>query len=405
MASRGCPGIDLLKRDQLVYELQIRQQPVEGAVAELVARLRSAVQLPINITPEVIGELATALSGLVEGVENLEQTLKVLGEDQPSPKQLSRVRAQLVHFSNRVSDMENLSFDEGGRKEIKRVQQLVNQLQVNLSSLELGRDESGELGQNRDRLGRKGVQGIEETVAPGECAGEFAKLPNPLILLFKDVKEIHIERLTDVEDVLWLLVRLEQHAQAFNLNHYVILSLLYPLAKGGFRELISRAMAGKFSLAHVRQLVISERLTVGVRRQLECDHIWRIQHNDELLGVYIERVRNAASALLVDLTEEQLVAIVLQGMRAADKSQFVFRDRPASWEELREAVAAISAIPLSGKRCGQDQVQAVNMVQENTGTRMLRGRTEAERQRCFRCGKTGHFVRACPVPRSPRDSK
>lgn len=122
MASRGCPGIDLLKRDQLVYELQIRQQPVEGAVAELVARLRSAVQLPINITPEVIGELATALSGLVEGVENLEQTLKVLGEDQPSPKQLSRVRAQLVHFSNRVSDMENLSFDEGGRKEIKRVQ-------------------------------------------------------------------------------------------------------------------------------------------------------------------------------------------------------------------------------------------------------------------------------------------
>lgn len=81
---------------------------------------------------------------------------------------------------------------------------------------------------------------------------EFAKLPNPFALLLRDVKELSVDDINQIQNVLWLAVRFEQHVKALHLSQSVVLALWYPLSRGFFADLLMEVLQSQGSLSDLR---------------------------------------------------------------------------------------------------------------------------------------------------------
>ncbi|XP_047115174.1 uncharacterized protein LOC124795271 [Schistocerca piceifrons] len=100
----------------LVYESAIRRQPIEGSFPDLVARLRTAVLHPIDVTLVVVGDRGAAIEFLFKTVRGLANTICVLEGTQPSDRQLDRVRAQLMHLTSQIVDLGMLVLEDHHKK-------------------------------------------------------------------------------------------------------------------------------------------------------------------------------------------------------------------------------------------------------------------------------------------------
>lgn len=141
MAGRRCPGIDLLRKDMLAYELRIRGESEQGNVAELATRLRDSLDKPVIIRQEQIGEVATALTSLQSSVQVISESLSDM--ETPTPKQLDRVRAHLTHLLNRVKDLESLGIASSLQAEADSISKAITNLLWEVSSLGLDKNIGG----------------------------------------------------------------------------------------------------------------------------------------------------------------------------------------------------------------------------------------------------------------------
>lgn len=395
-----------LKRDQITYELRIRECSQEGSMPELIARLRASAAAPVVVSPSSIGEVGDAIASCAKGLQQLSEAIEFLVESTPSRRQLSRVRAQLNHYSFRVGDLQQLKLDKEQGVLVVKLKEKLQKLLVDVNSVAL-EGESDDDVRDLPPGGKRGEQG-EGNVTISNSGKEFAKLPHPLGLLFREIKELSVDNLNEIQKLLWLTVRFEKHATALQVAPYTVLAMWYPLAKGRLTEFIGDVLKLQGTLKDLRQRIIGEKIPTRVLRELERLHFWQSQYTDETLTDYVDRVKTARIALQMDISEEEVVSTIVEGLRPEDRARAIFNVKPLSFEQLDHLINSIGGLKLiDDQRVSNLNSELRVRVPRRQGLDPDHGKiNEAKvRGQCFGCGATDHFVRVCPVrPTKGNDS-
>lgn len=410
MASRACLGVDLLRKEMLAYELKIREESSEGTVEELSSRLRAALDKPIRIPPMDEGEVTACLQLLNSLMQGLSNSLSYLC--QPTPKQVDRLRAHLTHLSNRIGDLRGLSLNPEVKGQVDKLSSDVSQLLGDVEALGVDKGGKQEKNSEASQVGGGGTEqtgarnlGSQQARIEGSpvITSSFANLPNPIMCLLRNIEGLSISTKKGVKQVLWLLADLEEHIGTFGVPVSVVWALLYPLGDSDFRSVIGKALREGKSLRQVRGDILQGELPFRWVRELEEEHLWRVQGVDESLKQYMIRVRSAFLALGVGMPEEQAVANVIEGLLPQHRTQLLVLGTPARWEQLINNMKQIERFSLiDEQRAGSRPTP----FEGRSGREQEKWFPTGERtRRCFRCGSVDHLVRECPLVRRPREGK
>lgn len=398
MTTRDCPGISYLKREQLSYECRVRGLSDDGTVPQLAARLREAVTNPLQLSPGVFGEVGALLLAVSNSIEDLSSNIQFLEGTQPTARQVCRVQAQLSHFKNRLGDLVAINITEQQSQVKRELLQKICELQDRTVLLTLQDDsvqhQQQGLGSNAGNVNY--TQREPEVVY--FTPDSFAKLPNPIMVLFNGVSTLTIDNLEQVQRVLWLLEKLRFHAESLSVPQSVILSLLYPLAKGALSELLSEVLKQQGNIELLKRQIINRSLSPSMRIELERRFYWKVQGTTETLSQYTDRVRTAVAALNMNVTEAEAIATILEGMRAEDRSCLVFAERPKNFQDLQTLLSSVEAVMFADQQRKNEQQSLQNVTESRTHTVNPSTRI----RRCFRCGAQNHLVRDCTVFRKAR---
>lgn len=397
MEPRQCPGVSMLKKEQLIYELKIRELSAEGTVAELVNRLLGGLKKPLSVDAARIGEVGAALGAAREAVTCFEETVEFLRSSQPTSKQISRVQAQLGHWDNRLGDLRQCKLNAEQELELVRLHSQVRELLIQVGGMSL---DAVNLTSGDPEGTSPGVtdQGGQASDVRNDLSASLAKLPNPLMLLVQGIKELSIESLGQVEFVLKFIARFEVHADVLGVPHRTVIQFLYPLASGRLSRVFAEVLGEEGGLKELRKRIISLRLSPRMRVELERKHFWRAQGLRENLATYIESIREAVSALDLPYNEQQVVDNILEGMRPEDRSRLTFAKKPASFGELEALLATIEGFDFVDQgradvHCNHVSGEALPEREEGEPLR------QNEQRRCFRCNRQGHLARQCSIPK------
>lgn len=392
--ARNCPGLELLRKDMLVYELRIREEDSEGTVPELINRLRGVLDKPVSITQTNTGEVAASLDLLEPLISEVSKSFSYL--EQPTTKQVERLRAHLAHLAGRVRDVKSLTVKPDLLGRVENLSTEIEQLKGKLASLGV---EKGE-----ESLG-EGLAGGSYTACPrddGLVSPKFASLPNPIMCMFRGIDKLTITTKDGIRQLLWFLVDLEQQSEIFRLQVTVLWALLYPLTDSCLRSLVGQALKEGMSFKTFREKIIKLELPFRWYLELEQEFLWRIQGEGETLRQYIDRVRVASLALNPSMNEEQVVCNVIEGFLPQHRTSLLVLGRPRDWETLLKQVKDIERFAsLDEQRAGSmGNHRSFNQTGERLAVEGSRPRVDA--RRCFRCNSANHLVRQCPIPRTAR---
>lgn len=383
MGARSVEGIKYLKKDHLLYELRIRNESQEGSVSELCRRLRGALGKPVNISVDTVGEVSTAAAACRALLCSLQDGITLLEGTSPSRSQVSRLHALADHIANRVRDVRAVDGDLKVDREVQTLLDEVVSVQQHLSHLQC--EGGSEIGEDQgDGAGGLSMQ--------ADASSPFSKLPNPLLPMINDVRVLSIDNVSQIVEVLWLLVRLEEQADALRVPHSVICQLILPLAQGRLNRLVAEMSRGACSLGTLRKTIVFDYLGARVRKDLVDRYFYRVQATRENLADYIERVRVALKALSINISEEEAVMSIVEGMRPQDRSRVLFVNKPQSFVDLDKIVVSIENV-----RYGDEKRDSGESFRDRAG--VSAHVRSAARRACFRCGSEEHLVRECREPR------
>lgn len=393
MTTRGVLGLKYLRKECLQYELRIRGESDEGSAGELAQRLRGVVEKPVNIDLQTVGEVSSACAACSSLLAIIQEGITLVEGAAPTRAQLARLHALVDHVSHRIADIGAVNKEAKFSSNISRLRDEVWSVQQQVVRLSISDESEVEPG----RVQEEG-RGVARAV---EMSGQFSKLPNPLLPVIQGIRELSLRDIDRITEVLWLTCKLQDQAEVSSLSHEVIFQVIYPLADGRLRRLITKCKREGGSLKELRQGILAECLGVNRRKDLADEHYYRVQAREETLGDYIERVREARIALCVEETEGEAVTRILDGMKPEDRLCVMFADKPHSFSDLDNMVKKLEEVKYGDEKRGEGRA-ATKGGRGSQGDGAEGSGSEFRRRRCFRCGSFWHLVKNCKEPSERR---
>lgn len=390
MAAREVIGVSELRKEELLYELSIRGADTSGSASELARRVREVVDRPV-VPPNLEGgQVSDAVSSIKCALGELQSIVSFFEVSEPSRSQINRVRARIIHYIGRAQDLFTVNPSDTKCKELG--EQFNDLLVRTQGMLKLGGEATvGEL--SKPTLGQVACEA--PVIPPIKGIDMFAKLPNPLEGLLRDAGTLSLDSIDQVVSTLNFLSKLQDKGEFFGLTDNHFYQLLSPIVSGRLEQLLKDAMRHDLSVSAFRELICRNYLSPRVRHEAIGREYLEVQHDNEPLEKYVQRVKDSARNLCLNYSEAEVVENILQGMRPSDRSRALFCERPQNFGQLEQLINRVQDLAYADQqrgRCNSSQQQ----VQANCNLARQAGSTEVK---CFKCKRNGHTVRNCPAVR------
>lgn len=397
--------VDLLTKDEILYELAIRNESCDSK--EVVLDLRKKLRVLVNRNAEVNHTFLSGKISMNSELDVIETKVELCTEsileltDESRPIDIARWNAKLEHCNLRLELIGKFKMNNEQSKKATKLQEQIETLRDAIKKVNVNVEEVNE---SVRRLSESNVEEeqfslndvfvedkkelktqeksvlVEDHLAKNQAKSSFdlklyEKLPNPMLEYFSKIKSCTGLVITELLEFLKLMCKIEKET---GLSESVILELLVPRTNEPLRsKLIELKLC---SLTAVRKEILKAFVPINLRENLVREYVNRVQHHNEPLALYVESVRSYATVLNCSYSETDLVEMIKMGINPSNRANLVFAGNPTTFRDLENL-------------CVQCQgVEYCNAVRPKVSTNFLRN---VETRKCFNCNKLGHIAKNC----------
>ncbi|XP_063227204.1 uncharacterized protein LOC134533635 [Bacillus rossius redtenbacheri] len=159
----------------------------------------------------------------------------------------------------------------------------------------------------------------------------FGKLTHPLEKMLKDFPATDGLHIPKFLHFLQLIVKLRQ---SNSLHEAQLLEIIYPFTLGPLAERTNLAISQNLTFDKYHEDILSFFIPSRLLTQLQLSHFNRLQKPGEPLAVYVNEVKEAAAIFRLQVSEQEVINTILDGLSPEERSRLVFLSKPSSFSEL-----------------------------------------------------------------------
>ncbi|KAG8300477.1 hypothetical protein J6590_075053 [Homalodisca vitripennis] len=234
----------------------------------------------------------------------------------------------------------------------------------------------------------------------GLFSSAFAKLSHPLSPMLQSMPK------ADGLELNHLLAFLQE---AFKIQEFpgmtdlVLMEILAPFCLRPLSDRLLDCLKRRAPFDEFHAQVIEYFIPGRVMERLRVERIYRPQAPGETLSQFVGEIRGVAQILRLDLSERQLVDIILEGINLEDRCRLVFCTRPTSWADLDRLCIASRGVQdadfLRERLMGHLPSEPPGRVRVSAGSGQGVQLPRGQHPTCFGCNQRGHLRRDCPRAR------
>lgn len=240
----------------------------------------------------------------------------------------------------------------------------------------------------------------QQTEPTSKCSGSltsasYNKLPNPLTPLLQALPCVDG---LEVHRLLKFLADLFRIREIPGVDDSLLLSLLIPYCRSPLSDLLNLVLSKKGNFEEFHRQTLQTFVPGRMREDLKMQMFYRSQGLRESLAAYCTEVRSASRVLRLDLSEEEVVQVILDGITPEERSRLVFCSKPVTFAELDQLVVTARNVQLIDQRRVEGTREANQRTPRALVGQVSMGSGDVPRRPvliCFGCGQRGHIRRFC----------
>ncbi|KAG8271441.1 hypothetical protein J6590_062253 [Homalodisca vitripennis] len=399
---------EYLRKPELVFEVVSRGQQAREDVKGLRAQLRACLNLERTWQESFCleDELASCKTRMEELEDDIDSgSLPLTGSAK------ARLGSQIIHWCARVQLLNKapgLTADIGAWAITTS-----EKLQSALESLERGASfqEPPTLSISDSRIAELGGAAGPQGVATGCRDSELVSSAISAAIggSKSSVHPVFMDHSMPKADGLELNHLLAFLQEAFKIQEFpgmtdlVLMEILAPFCLRPLSDRLLDCLKRRASFDEFHAQVIEYFIPGRVMERLRVERIYRLQAPGETLSQFVGEIRGVAQILRLDLSERQLVDIILEGINLEDRCRLVFCTRPTSWADLDRLCIASRGVQdadfLRERLMGHLPSEPPGKVRVSAGLGQGVQLPRGQPPTCFGCNQRGHLRRDCPRAR------
>lgn len=425
------PKVDLLVKDELIYELKLRNIELDekSTVSDLRKILRRTLQqnVPashtnilgkINVREEIdlISNKITLIEEKADELTNESRTIDI-----------ARQNARINHCCTRINSLTHFSLSESEKEECvgitnryKIVLAKFDELKFDLNALEMSVRKLSESNIEEENFGdvfvekesKTNVHSLPSNPHPGHPGGSsslgvshpvletcaapsppfdpnmYRKLPNPLETYLKNLTVCNGLVTKDLVEFLRILFKVKKET---SLSDKQIIEVFVTKTQSPLLDVVLKNKEQNLETLKIE--ILRYFVPVSVKDDLVKHFVTRPQENNEALPLYIHRVKEYSKLLNCVYTESELVELLIIGLNPKCRINLSLVNKFDTIEDIERACLHSQSVEIKNNlRCSGEGNRKPTMFQINPSNPHCRspvGRT------CFSCGRKGHIARHC----------
>lgn len=430
--SRLAVAADLLLKEDLVYELSVRNIPLPAAdftVYSLLALYReneSAPIIPENVKAYYPDDDFSALELKVEQVRELSLALL---DGTPTEKQVRRVLSKVDQVINRIKDASECGkFSESLVEQLQSWQSCLDTIRQAFHKDKPEGNLTGTKSQfNTDSLldapivpncQSNEIGGAVPGVVLNNTAsamlippllssqqvmfGNFGKLPHPLTQLLSQVPKYNVSSLENTLAFLLFLDTVATQVKILNIDIRPVLAVIFSKLTQPLADLFGTGIQAGYDIDRLHDHILEVFFPARARMTVVQRYYYRVQGISEPLNDYIREVKTYGRVLRVTNNEEEVVGNILNGLSPVVRSCLNFEARPRNFAELDAlCIRVMAVLHADTLRTSNNNNNSRNLAARSYNVSATVSNSVPSRSSrqviCYHCRAPGHVVRNCPV--------
>jgi hypothetical protein len=404
--------VDLLTKEELLYELKLRNIVCDGSLT--VDTLRKMLRKCIK---ENIPALAENLVGKISVNSELEILELKIGQCHESVAELTetsrpidvcRNENKIEHCRNRLNIVLKFQIDEAQRNKCKELMEKIRDITESLNKLNMdvsvkenavrrisesnieeeellddvfAKDESNLVASVSKNLQAVDVSG-SNVYTKNVDTKVFRKLPNPLESYFKDFKATDGLNCNDFIEFLKLMYKIKEETEMS--DRAIIEMFVYRTSGALHNKLIENRNK---SITDLHSELMRCFMPLSLRDSLIRKFVNRPQSDDEALPNYVNSVKVYAKIFQCSYSEREIVEFIKMGINMRDRANLVFTSNPRTFKDLDELCIMCQNVNYHNF-VRDDKKKYINRKDfhvNNVGKVLT----------CYNCNRPGHIAKHC----------